>query len=61
MAVPDVLISGHHGEIERWRQRQRVERTLQRRPELLKDAALTIGERQVLDDLTSEEATRASS
>jgi tRNA (guanine37-N1)-methyltransferase len=61
MAVPDVLISGHHGEIERWRQRQRVERTLQRRPELLKDAALTIGERQVLDDLTSEGATRASS
>lgn len=35
MAVPDVLLSGNHGEIERWRHAQRVSRTLERRPDLL--------------------------
>ena len=34
-AVPDVLLSGHHGEIERWRRRERVRRTLERRPDLI--------------------------
>jgi tRNA (guanine37-N1)-methyltransferase len=33
--VPDVLLSGHHGEIARWRQEQRLARTAQRRPDLL--------------------------
>jgi tRNA (guanine37-N1)-methyltransferase len=33
--VPDVLLSGHHGMIERWRRDQQVERTRQRRPDLL--------------------------
>lgn len=35
MAVPDVLLSGNHGEIARWRLQQRVERTKARRPDLL--------------------------
>jgi tRNA (guanine37-N1)-methyltransferase len=35
LAVPDVLVSGNHGEIERWRARERVRRTEQRRPDLL--------------------------
>jgi tRNA (guanine37-N1)-methyltransferase len=35
MAVPEVLLSGHHGEIERWRRQQRLERTRQLRPDLL--------------------------
>jgi tRNA (guanine37-N1)-methyltransferase len=34
-AVPPVLLSGHHAEIERWRRRQALERTLERRPDLL--------------------------
>ena len=34
MQVPEVLRSGHHGEIEKWRQQQRLERTQQRRPDL---------------------------
>lgn len=38
-AVPDVLLSGHHGEIASWRQRQADERTLRRRPDLLRDHA----------------------
>jgi tRNA (guanine37-N1)-methyltransferase len=36
MAVPDVLISGHHAEIERWRRDERLRRTRARRPDLLK-------------------------
>jgi len=47
-AVPEVLVSGHHGEIERWRRRERVRRTLERRPDLIADAALTADERQEL-------------
>jgi tRNA (guanine37-N1)-methyltransferase len=34
-AVPPVLLSGHHGEIEKWRRRQALERTLEWRPDLL--------------------------
>ena len=41
MAVPDVLLSGHHAEIERWRRRKSLERTLARRPDLLASAPLT--------------------
>ena len=36
MSVPEVLLSGHHGEIERWRHAQQVEKTQQVRPDLLK-------------------------
>lgn len=35
--VPDVLLSGHHEEIRRWRERMSLERTRERRPELLQD------------------------
>jgi tRNA (guanine37-N1)-methyltransferase len=35
MAVPDVLLSGDHGRIEQWRSEQRLERTKERRPDLL--------------------------
>jgi tRNA (guanine37-N1)-methyltransferase len=34
-AVPEVLLSGHHAEIERWRRREALRRTLERRPEML--------------------------
>jgi tRNA (guanine37-N1)-methyltransferase len=37
MKVPEVLLSGHHGEIEKWRREQAEERTKQRRPDLLSD------------------------
>jgi tRNA (guanine37-N1)-methyltransferase len=35
-AVPEVLLSGHHAEIERWRRAQAEERTRKRRPDLLR-------------------------
>jgi tRNA (guanine37-N1)-methyltransferase len=36
-AVPEVLLSGNHGEIARWRHEQSVKRTKERRPDLMKD------------------------
>ena len=39
MAVPDVLLSGHHGEVERWRREQALERTRRMRPDLLPPGA----------------------
>ena len=49
--VPAVLLSGHHGEIERWRRQQALRRTFERRPDLLDDAALTDDEREWLASL----------
>jgi tRNA (guanine37-N1)-methyltransferase len=49
--VPDVLLSGHHGEVRRWRKRQALMRTMERRPELLAHAALDDEERALLEEL----------
>ena len=38
MDVPAVLLSGHHGEVDRWRRRESLRRTLERRPDLLEAA-----------------------
>jgi tRNA (guanine37-N1)-methyltransferase len=46
--VPAVLVSGHHGEIDRWRRQQALRRTLERRPDLLAGATLTDDEQQWL-------------
>jgi tRNA (guanine37-N1)-methyltransferase len=47
-SIPDVLVSGHHGNIERWRHEQRLLRTLQRRPDLLQRASLSPRDRAFL-------------
>src|SRR5262249_51667463 len=39
--VPEVLLSGHHAKIEQWRRRQALQRTWERRPELLQSVELT--------------------
>jgi tRNA (guanine37-N1)-methyltransferase len=49
--VPDVLISGHHREIEKWRRRESLRRTLTRRPDLLKSADLSADDRVLLEEL----------
>ena len=51
MSAPDVLLSGHHAEIERWRRRKSLERTLARRPDLLRTAPLTDEDRRYLRTL----------
>ncbi|MCM3746033.1 tRNA (guanosine(37)-N1)-methyltransferase TrmD [Paenibacillus pasadenensis] len=43
--VPEVLLSGHHSRIEQWRREQSLQRTLQRRPDLLEAAPLSDKER----------------
>lgn len=47
--VPAVLMSGNHAEIARWRRQQSLARTLQRRPDLVDEAALSKADRKLLD------------
>lgn len=51
MKVPDVLLSGDHEAIRRWRHAQRLRRTLGRRPDLLKIEALSDEDRHLLEEL----------
>ncbi|RDU22922.1 tRNA (guanosine(37)-N1)-methyltransferase TrmD [Anaerosacchariphilus polymeriproducens] len=44
--VPDVLLSGHHGNVAKWRREQSVLRTAERRPDLLEKAELSVEERK---------------
>jgi len=53
-AVPEILLSGDHGQIEKWRREQSIRRTLKRRPDLLDKADLTPEERRLLDELRGE-------
>lgn len=53
--VPPVLLSGNHGEVNRWRRRETLRRTLQRRPDLLASAPLTDADRDELELLRVEE------
>jgi tRNA (guanine37-N1)-methyltransferase len=55
--VPDVLLCGHHAEIRRWRLEQALRRTLDRRPELLQDAALDADEQKLLREWSASRAT----
>ncbi len=50
-SVPEVLLSGNHAQIAKWRRQQAVLRTLERRPELLGKANLSLEERQLVDRL----------
>lgn len=51
LGVPEVLTSGHHAEVDRWRRRQALKRTWERRPDLLKTAPLTDDDREYLAQL----------
>lgn len=53
--VPDVLVSGHHGEIRKWRRREALQRTLEQRPDLIEHAALDEDEQKMLRDLRAGE------
>lgn len=53
--VPEVLLSGNHEAIRRWRRRQALLRTLQRRPDLLNKIQLSPEDRTLLDDLKRPE------
>ena len=58
--VPDILLSGHHANVEKWRREQSIIRTLNNRPELLEDAVLSKKEQKFLDELLrQQEAEKA--
>ena len=58
--VPDILLSGHHANVEKWRREQSIIRTLKNRPELLEDAVLSKKEQKFLDELLrQQEAEKA--
>ena len=52
--VPDVLLSGNHAEIEKWRRREALKATLVKRPDLLGTAELTDEDRKILEELKRE-------
>jgi tRNA (guanine37-N1)-methyltransferase len=56
MEVPEVLLSGNHAEIKRWRRRESLKRTYRRRPDLLEQAELSAEERGYLAEVKSEQS-----
>lgn len=57
MEVPEVLLSGHHANIEKWRRYQSLKRTLEKRPELLEEANLSKEDLKLLDKIKKEADT----
>lgn len=49
--VPDVLLTGHHANVDKWRRQQALKRTLERRPDMLENADLSDEDRKYLSDL----------
>jgi tRNA (guanine37-N1)-methyltransferase len=54
--IPEVLLSGHHAEIEKWRLKQALGRTAERRPDLLAQRQLTKQEARLLAEYQQEQA-----
>ncbi len=54
LRVPEVLLSGHHEAIRRWRRREQLRRTRRRRPDLWRRAALSAEDRRLLEDDAEE-------
>jgi tRNA (guanine37-N1)-methyltransferase len=50
-AIPDILVSGHHGKVAQWRRQQAIRRTLARRPDLLQRLPLSAADRAYLAEL----------
>lgn len=55
--VPEVLLSGDHQAIERWRRRESLRRTWERRPDLLSQAGLSDEDQKILDEFTGSSGT----
>jgi len=53
-SVPEILLSGHHKNIDEWRRRQALARTLKFRPDLLEKAPLSDENRRLLEELKRE-------
>ena len=57
MRVPEVLLSGNHANIEKWRRRESIRRTLLKRPDLIALAGLTDKELGVLEEIKTGKNT----
>lgn len=55
LKVPDVLLSGHHANIAKWKHKEALRRTYQRRPDLLADYVLTAEDQKLLKEIKQEE------
>ncbi len=55
LKVPDVLLSGHHANIAKWKHKEALRRTYQRRPDLLADYELTPADQKLLKEIKQEE------
>lgn len=54
MSVPDLLLSGNHREIARWRRKERLKRTLIKRPDLFKTLSLTEDDKKLVMEIKQE-------
>ena len=54
LKVPDILLSGHHENVDKWRRERSIERTFRLRPDLLSDASLTKKEQKFLASLKEQ-------
>jgi tRNA (guanine37-N1)-methyltransferase len=61
MKVPQVLISGDHQQIARWRRLRALEKTQAKRPDLLARASLTAEDRRLLDQIKKDNKERTDS
>ena len=60
MAVPEVLLSGNHAEIERWRRRESLKRTYLKRPDLLERAQLSKEDLAFLEEIKNQQGVSQS-
>jgi tRNA (guanine37-N1)-methyltransferase len=60
MPVPDVLLSGNHEAVRRWRRKEALRNTYVKRPELLQDRLLSQEDRRLLDEVLQETTKRPS-
>jgi len=58
--VPDILVSGDHERIEKWRREQALQRTYHRRPDLLVSASLTDADRRFLKKMRDDESPKSN-
>lgn len=54
VSVPEVLLSGHHGNIEDWRRKQSLKITLNKRPDLIKKANLSVKDKKILEEIKND-------
>ena len=54
--VPEILLSGDHGKIEKWRREQALQRTFKKRPDMIEKAELSEKDKKFIEDLKSRDA-----